>query len=424
MKELKEILISGKKVLPIVEGGKGIAASDGRSSGAFAAANAVGTFSAVLADMLDNKGNIIPKIIKGPSRRERFEQMVEQTIRGCIDQAKMAHEIAGERGRVFMNVLWEQGGSAAIIEGALEGARGLIHGIVCGAGMPFKLAEITSKYKTFYYPIISSARAFKALWMRSYRQFAEFLGGVVYEDPWKAGGHIGLSNSDDPAVPQAPYPRVVELRRAMNEVGLSHVPIIFAGGVWFLKEFEDWIDNPEIGPVAFQFGTRPLLTRESPVLRTWKDRLLSLKPGDVVIQNFSPTGFYSSAIQNKFLEELKERLATEIAFSETKEGAFTHPVELSKNKTIYIAASDKKKAERQVKQGLSVILRTPDHSIVFVTPETSEEIKKARSLCLGCLSQCRFSSWSQSGKGNNTGKWPDPRSFCIHEKLFKARLLR
>ena len=34
-----------------------------------------------------------------------------------------------------------------------------------------------------------------------------------------------------------------------------------AGGVWHLSDWEDWIDNPELGPIAFQFGTRPLLTK-------------------------------------------------------------------------------------------------------------------------------------------------------------------
>ncbi len=51
------------------------------------------------------------------------------------------------------------------------------------------------------------------------------LGGVVYEDPWLAGGHNGLSNSEDPELPQAPFERVVELRSFMNEIGLSETPM-------------------------------------------------------------------------------------------------------------------------------------------------------------------------------------------------------
>ncbi len=91
------------------------------------------------------------------------------------------------------------------------------------------------------------------------------LGGVVYEDPWLAGGHNGLSNSEDPTRPEDPYPRVLALRKTMREFGLDETPIIMAGGVWWLDEWEDWIDNKELGPIAFQFGTRPLLTQESPI---------------------------------------------------------------------------------------------------------------------------------------------------------------
>ncbi len=35
---------------------------------------------------------------------------------------------------------------------------------------------------------------------------------------------------------------------------------------------------------------------------------------------------------------------------------------------------------------------------------------------MGCLSHCRFSNWSQGEEGN-TGRRPDPRSFCIQKTL-------
>lgn len=59
MKKLNPIMISGKEVLPLIEGGKGINASDGRSSGAWAHENCVGTFSGVSPDFYDSKGNVI-----------------------------------------------------------------------------------------------------------------------------------------------------------------------------------------------------------------------------------------------------------------------------------------------------------------------------------------------------------------------------
>ena len=58
MKKLKSLKMSGKEVLPIIEGGKGIAVSSGKSSGAWAKAGGIGTFSGVNADSYDKNGNL------------------------------------------------------------------------------------------------------------------------------------------------------------------------------------------------------------------------------------------------------------------------------------------------------------------------------------------------------------------------------
>ena len=100
----------------------------------------------------------------------------------------------------------------------------------------------------------------------------------------------------------------------MNQFNLQEVPIIMAGGVWNLEEWSDWIDNPEIGKIAFQFGTRPLLTKESPIPDDWKKKLLTIKKGEVSLHRFSPTGFYSSAVRNDFLKELEQRSARQTPF--------------------------------------------------------------------------------------------------------------
>ena len=218
MKKVNPVMISGKEVIPLIEGGKGIAVSDGQSSGAWAKAGAVGTISGVFADEYDENGKIIPKVYQHKTRPERHQELIEMSIRGGISQAKLAHEIAGGNGRIHMNVLWEMGGSIPILEGVmnsceqvmlnlidkapekyqekitavgekvqetlgslrfqyqkrmneavpvvdgmLDKVHNLVHGITCGAGMPYKLAEIASKYGLYYYPIVSSARAFRAL---------------------------------------------------------------------------------------------------------------------------------------------------------------------------------------------------------------------------------------------------------------------
>ena len=260
-KGLRPIHYGGREVWPLIEGGKGVSATNHLSSGAWAAAGGIGTVSAVNADSYDPEGRIIPQIYHALTRRERHEELIRYAIDGAVQQVQKAYDIANGRGAININVLWEMGGAQRVLHGVLEKTKGLVSGVTCGAGMPYKLAEIAQRFNVNYLPIISSARAFRALWKRSYNKVADLMAAVVYEDPWLAGGHNGLSNAEDPQKPEDPYPRVQALRDTMRSEGISdEVPIIMAGGVWFLRDWEDWIDNPELGSIAFQYGTRPLLT--------------------------------------------------------------------------------------------------------------------------------------------------------------------
>ncbi len=418
--KLKPIMISGKEVLPIIEGGKGVAISSGKTSGAFANAGCVGTFSGVNPDIYNKDGDVIPVVYKGTTRRERHEELVALGIEGGIAQAKIAHEMSNGNGRVHINVLWEMGGAQRVLEGVLEGSRGLINGITCGAGMPYKLAEIAARYNVYYYPIVSSMRAIRALWKRSFHKNFELLGGVVYEDPWLAGGHNGLSNNEDPKVPEDPYPRVAEIRSFMNSVGLNNVPIVMAGGVWFLKDWANWLDNPEIGPVVFQFGTRPILTQESPVPDYWKKRLLTIKRGDVSLNRFSPTGFYSSAVRNNFLKNLESRHDRQIPYVTSPEGVLTESFLIGpRGRPVYVELQDKDRGEKWILEGFAEVLKTPDSTLLFVTKEESLQIREDQINCMGCLSHCRFSNWKDHDD-YNTGYKADPRSFCIQKTLQDA----
>ena len=417
MNIVKKILISGKAVWPVIEGGKGVGVSNGITAGSFAAAGAVGTFSGVNAQYVDGNGEFIPLQYKSSTRKSKHNELMEYSINAAVSQAKIAHDISGERGRIHMNVLWEMGGVQTVLHGVMEKAKDLIDGITCGAGMPYKLAEIAAKYQVYYYPIISSLRALKALWRRSYSKASDLLGGVVYEDPWLAGGHNGLSNDEDPNFPVAPYERLLIIRGFMNEVGLSSVPIIVAGGIWHLEDWRDVIDNNKIGPIVFQFGTRPLLTKESPISDEWKKRLLTLKKGDIFLNRFSPTGFYSSAVNNNFMQELKERSERQIPFKKSIDQEFTCELEVGqRRRKVYIMPEHKSFADSWISNGYSSTLKTPDDTLIFVAPEKAREIHADQVGCMGCLSHCKFSNWKDHGD-YTTGKKVDPRSFCIQKTL-------
>ena len=140
--------------------------------------------------------------------------------------------------------------------------------------------------------------------------------------------------------------------------------------------------------------------------------------GDVILQKFSPTGFFSSASKNTFLERLIERKQGEVAFVTEANSEFSHPLAINEHKTVYIKPQDASKVEQQLSAGFTDIQETPDSTVVFMTPEEVKQMKKDRAACVGCLSQCQFSTWSKAT--GTTGKLPDPRSYCIHKTLYEV----
>jgi len=87
-----------------------------------------------------------------------------------------------------------------------------------------------------------------------------------------------------------------------------------------------------------------------------------------------------------------------------------------RGRPVYLTETDKQRAQGWVDQGFTSGLKTPDSTIVFVTPDKAQQILQDQIDCMGCLSACGFSNWSQHGDGT-TGKKADPRSYCIQKTL-------
>src|SRR4028119_1744312 len=124
-KGISPIRYAGREVLPLIEGGKGVSATNHQSSGAWAAAGGIGTVSAVNADSYDPEGKIIPQVYHALTRRERHEELVQYALDGAVAQVERAYEIGGKQGAININVLWEMGGAQRVLEGTLEGTKGV-----------------------------------------------------------------------------------------------------------------------------------------------------------------------------------------------------------------------------------------------------------------------------------------------------------
>jgi hypothetical protein len=89
---------------------------------------------------------------------------------------------------------------------------------------------------------------------------------------------------------------------------------------------------------------------------------------------------------------------------------------------VYAKPEDKIKVDEWNKNGFDEGMKTPDQTLMFVEKSRSQQIITDQINCMGCLSQCRFSNWSQDPHNNfNNGKKADPRSFCIQKTLQEVR---
>ncbi|HJP21424.1 MAG: nitronate monooxygenase [Alphaproteobacteria bacterium] len=430
----RPVFIDGAWVLPLVQGGKGVSATNGENAGAWAAENAGGTISGTGAAIAyAENGRPISYPYTGRTRQERHEELVAWSIEGAILQVGIAHRASGGKGRIRLNFLKEAGGTMRVMRGVLAGTRlpdsgNMVHALTMGAGLPTEEdARICADEGVYLDPIISSVMALKVLLKRAFKKwqgsYGELIGAVVYEDPWLAGGHNGITSREDPEVPEDPFERVRCVRRVMVEAGMEDVTIVMAGGVWYLRDWEHWLDNPEIGPIAFQIGTRDLLTRESPVSDEWKHLLLSMKEGDVALNKFSPTGFCSSAYKNGMIKELCQRSERQVPFSRTPDesNAALLGGHGAANKEFFVTPQDKMSVDAWISEGFDIPMPTPDGTLIFVSREKEREIRLDMAECAGCLANCGLSAWSQNPQKNfGTGKLADPRVYCIQKGLVGA----
>lgn len=74
-KGLSPISYRGREVWPLIEGGKGVAATNHASAGAWASAGGIGTVSAVNADSYDPTGKIVPQVYEARTRVQRHQEI-------------------------------------------------------------------------------------------------------------------------------------------------------------------------------------------------------------------------------------------------------------------------------------------------------------------------------------------------------------
>jgi nitronate monooxygenase len=118
---------------------------------------------------------------------------------------------------------------------------------------------------------------------------------------------------------------------------------------------------------------------------------------------------------------LQQRSERQVAYTVEPVGEHVAPFQVgARGRLVYLTLHDRDSAQRWVADGFTEALRTPDSTLIFVTPPKALEIRTDQINCMGCLSACQFSNWAQN-EAATTGKKTDPRSYCIQKTLQAIR---
>ncbi|MDN7671985.1 nitronate monooxygenase family protein [Burkholderia oklahomensis] len=294
---IENLVIKGRPLLPIVQGGMGIGVSAHRLAGTVASLGACGTISSVdlrrhHPDLMARTGRSRDRALIGAANLEALDREIH---------AAKSH--ANGRGLVAVNVMRALSEYASYVRQSCESGA---HAVVVGAGLPLDLPELTADFPgVALIPILSDARGIGLVlkkWMRKNR----LPDAVVIENPRYAAGHLGAPTTDSLNNPNFAFPAVLEgafeLFKALG-VERERIPLIAAGGIHSHEQVRQLF---ALGASAVQLGTPFAVTREGDVHPNFKKVLVEAGPDDIVTF-MSVAGLPARAVRTPWLTNYLER---------------------------------------------------------------------------------------------------------------------
>lgn len=274
--------------VPIVQGGMGVGISLEGLASAVAKCGGVGILSAAQIGYRE------PDYETAPLKANL------EAVRKYIRKAK---EMAEGKGIIGINIMVATRYYEEYVKAAVEAAVDLI---VSGAGLPVNLPEFTKGTNTKIAPIVSSVKAANVIlkmWDKKYGTTADM---VVIEGP-EAGGHLGFKKEEIHTLSRTDYAveikNIIEVVREYGEKYGKKIAVVAGGGIYTREDAKRVMD---LGVDGIQVSTRFVTTRECDASDAYKECYLHAKEEDIVIVD-SPVGMPGRAIQNSFLEEVKNR---------------------------------------------------------------------------------------------------------------------
>jgi nitronate monooxygenase len=295
---LAPLMLGGRALLPVVQGGMGVGVSAHRLAGAVAGLGGVGTISSV--DLRRHHPDLMARTQGLAAQIGR-----EAEAKACIDAANLealerevraARRHASGRGLIAVNVMRAVSEYAASVKRALECG---IDAVVVGAGLPLDLPELAREHpRALLIPILSDARGVQLI-VRKWERKKRVPDAIVIEHPRLAGGHLGAAQVGDLNDPRFDFENVLpQAREFLRSAGLEReVPLIAAGGV---RSHGDIARLQALGAAGVQLGTPFAVTEECDADPGFKRVLAEARDEDLV-EFTSVAGLPARAVNTPWL---------------------------------------------------------------------------------------------------------------------------
>ncbi|MDY0384272.1 MAG: NAD(P)H-dependent flavin oxidoreductase [Geobacter sp.] len=260
---------------PLIQGGMGVRISGGSLAGHVAKAGGVGLVAA--AGIALN------------SDHYTGTNYFQAELQAFQTELKKARAIAPD-GIIGVNVMVALSDYEALVKAAVDAGAQVV---VCGAGLPLSLPELTAHAPDVaLVPIASSLRAAQLIartWEKRYHRLPD---AVVVEDPDTAGGHLGEKLENIGTGDYDQYGTIRAIKQFFRDEYHTDIPVIAAGGIWDRADLEHALAE---GADGVQMASRFVCTEECDADMAFKQAYLQCTKEDIGLL-MSPAGLPGRAI--------------------------------------------------------------------------------------------------------------------------------
>ncbi|HUW98870.1 MAG TPA: nitronate monooxygenase family protein [Acidiferrobacter sp.] len=291
-----KLTLRGRQLLPIFQGGMGVAISAHKLASAVAREGAVGTIASV------DLRHLHPDIMARLRRCRDPAKMLQGNLEALDREVKAARSASGAGGFIAVNVMRALNHYADFVRQACASGA---NAIVMGAGLPLDLPELTRDRDIALIPILSEERGVEVL-LRKWMRKGRLPDAIIIEHPGQAGGHLGAPRLADVGDKRFDFRHVLkEALAVFKKLGLTaeRIPLIPAGGIGSfrgIRELLDW------GASGVQLGTAFAVTEECDAHPNFKKVLAEARSEDIVTF-MSAAGLPARAVLTPWLKRYLAR---------------------------------------------------------------------------------------------------------------------